>query len=95
MAFWLRRAVYRTMFFVAWPSQEPKTATLQGSRQIVPILLSRCRDLDGAKKVAEAAAGMPLKWEACGALRSVSDALVRARGPRGGKNGWYLITRSH
>jgi hypothetical protein len=94
MAFWLRPSVYRSMFFAAWPSQELKTATPQGDRQIVPILLSASRDLAGAKRVAEAAAGMPLKWETCGALRSMSNALLRARGPRGGKDGWYLITRS-
>jgi hypothetical protein len=94
MAFWLRPAVYRSMFLDVYPSQEPKTATARGDRPIVPIVLSTSRDLAGAKKVAEAAAGMPLKWEGCGALRSVSNALLRARGPRGGKDGWYLITRS-
>jgi hypothetical protein len=66
----------------------------QGDQQIVPILLSASRDLASAKRVAEAAAGMPLKWEACRALRSVSNALVRARDPRAGEGGWYLITRS-
>ncbi len=94
MAFWLRASVYRSIFLAAWPSQEPETATPQGNRRIVPILLSASRDLVGAKRVAEAAAGMPLKWETCGALRSLSNALIRARGPRGGKDGWYLITRS-
>jgi hypothetical protein len=82
------------MFFATSPSQEAKMATPQGDRPIVPILLAASRDLASAKRVAEAAAGMPLKWEACGALRSVSNALLRARGPGGGKDGWYLITRS-
>jgi hypothetical protein len=76
------------MFLSAWSSGERKR-----DRQIVPVLLSASRDLAGAKRVAETAAGIPLKWEAGGALRSVS-AVVRAQGPRNGQNGWYLIIRS-
>jgi len=93
-----RAADYRThrsMFVPAWFSNESTRSTPQNDRQIAPTLLFRSRDLAGAKRIAEAAAGMPLKWEPCRALRAFSsNALVRARGPRNGKNGWYLISRS-
>jgi len=93
-----RAAGYRTrrsMFVPAWFSNESTRSTPQNDRQIAPTLLFRSRDLAGAKRIAEAAAGMPLKWEPCRALRAFSsNALVRARGPRNGKDGWYLISRS-
>src|SRR5215471_15230026 len=92
MAFWSRRGVYRTMFLAAPSTGDPKT-TPQGDRHIVSVLLSASRDLTGAKRVAETAAGAPLKWEAGGALR-LANAVVRARGLRDGKDGWYLIIRS-
>jgi hypothetical protein len=93
-----RAADYRThrsMFVPAWFSNESTRSTPQNDRQIAPTLLFRSRDLAGAKRIAEAAAGMPLKWEPCRALRAFSsNALVRARGPRNGKDGWYLISRA-
>jgi hypothetical protein len=97
MAVWSRSRVYHSMFVPAWSNQELERSTPQGDRQITSqglILLSASRDLAGAKKVAEAAAGVPLKWEECRALRAFSNALVRARGLRDGKDGWYLISRS-
>jgi hypothetical protein len=93
MAFWSRRGVYRTMFLAALSSGERKRSMPLDDRQIVPVLLSASRDLAGAKTAAETAAGMPLKWEAGGALRSM-NAVVRAQGPRDGQYGWYLIIRS-
>jgi hypothetical protein len=94
MAFWSRRGVYRTMFLRAWSSGERKRSmSLLDDRQIVPLLLSSSSDVAGAKRVAETAAGMPLKWEAGGALKSV-NAVVRAQGPHGSQYGWYLIIRS-
>jgi hypothetical protein len=86
-----RAANYRT-FVPAWFSNEPTRSTPQDDRQIAP---TPSPDLAGAKRIAEAAAGMALKWEACRALRAFSsNALVRAQGPRNGKEGWYLISRS-
>src|SRR5262245_13618325 len=93
MAFWSRRGGYRTMFLAASSTGDPKRSTPQGDRHIVSVLLSASRDLTGAKRVAETAAGRPLKWEAGGALR-LANAVVRARGLRDGKDGWYLIIRS-
>jgi hypothetical protein len=93
MAFWSRRGVYRTMFLAAWSSGERKRSMPLDDRQIVPVLLSASRDLAAAKTVAETVAGMPLKWEAGGALRSM-NAVVRAQGPCDGQYGWYLIIRS-
>jgi hypothetical protein len=87
-----RAAGYRTrrsMFVPAWFSNEPARSTPHDDRQIAPTLLSPSRDLAGAKRIAEAAASMPLKWEACRALRAFSSTLVRARGSRNGKDGWY------
>jgi hypothetical protein len=67
----------RSMFVPAWFSNEPTRSMPQDDRQIAPTLLSRSRDLAGAKRIAEAAAGRPLKWEAYRALRAFSsNALV-------------------
>jgi hypothetical protein len=93
MAFWSRRGVYRTMFLSAWSSGERKRSMPLDDRQITRVLLSASRDLAGAKRVAETAAGIPLKWEAGGAFRSV-NAVGRAQVSRDGQYGWYLIIRS-
>ena len=92
MAFWSRRGVYRTIFLAAWASGGRKRSTPLDDRQIVP-LQPASHDLVGAKRVAENAAGRPLKWEAGGALRPV-NAVFRAQGPHEGRYGWYLIVRS-
>jgi len=79
MAFWSRRGVYRTIFLAAWSSGERKRSMPLDDRQITPVLLSASRDLAGAKRAAETAAGIPLKWEA-GVLRRWSAFHEKALG---------------
>jgi hypothetical protein len=80
------------MFLPAWCRYEPTgdPIAVQGA-----VMLNPCGDLRTAKRVAEAAAGMPLRWEACRALRALNSNVIRARGPCDGEDGWYIISRSH